>query len=80
MMLLLRRYFVQWDTRWPSFADLSGVVTAPWRLRTRFNGQSEHRAGHLYTVSFTAAELWSEAKNSVDRVLVDLWEEYFEPA
>lgn len=40
----------------------------------------EHRAGHLYTVSFAAADLWSEAKDSPDRVFVDLWEEYLEPA
>ena len=37
-MLLVRRCFVQWGTGGPSFTDLSGAVTAPWRLRTRSKG------------------------------------------
>jgi nitrile hydratase beta subunit len=43
------------------------------------SARGEHRAGHLYTVSFAASDLWSEARESQDRILVDLWEEYLEP-
>ena len=35
---------------------------------------------HLYTVRFTARELWGEAANPRDRVNLDLWESYLEPA
>jgi nitrile hydratase beta subunit len=34
----------------------------------------------LYTVRFTAPELWGEAANAADLVSVDLWEDYLEPA
>lgn len=35
---------------------------------------------HLYTVAFTARELWGEAANPHDKVHLDLWEGYLEPA
>jgi nitrile hydratase subunit beta len=34
----------------------------------------------LYTVRFTARELWGEAANAADQVSLDLWESYLEPA
>lgn len=34
----------------------------------------------LYTVSFTARELWGEHANPNDTVCLDLWESYLEPA
>lgn len=34
----------------------------------------------LYTVSFTARELWGEDRNGADCVHADLWEPYLEPA
>ena len=34
----------------------------------------------LYTVSFTARELWGESASPRDTVRVDLWESYLEPA
>ena len=34
----------------------------------------------LYTVAFEAADLWPEAQASQDRVFVDAWESYLEPA
>jgi nitrile hydratase len=37
-------------------------------------------ARHLYSVTFEAAELWPEATGSRDRVFLDLWESYLEPA
>jgi nitrile hydratase len=35
---------------------------------------------HLYTVRFTARELWGEAANERDSVYIDLWEGYLENA
>jgi len=44
------------------------------------SARGEHRGEHLYTVSFASSDLWPEAKRSADRVFVDLWESYLEPA
>lgn len=44
------------------------------------SARGEKRGEHLYTVRFSASELWPEAKASRDRVFVDLWESYFDPA
>jgi len=44
------------------------------------SARGEKRGEHLYTVSFASADLWPEAKASADRVFVDLWESYLEPA
>ena len=35
---------------------------------------------HLYTVAFSARELWGEAANGRDKIHLDLWESYLEPA
>ena len=35
---------------------------------------------HLYTVEFSARDLWGEQGNQRDTVLIDLWESYLEPA
>ncbi len=40
--------------------------------------RGEHRAEHLYTVEFSAAELWGEGATPGDTVCLDLWEPYFE--
>jgi nitrile hydratase len=44
------------------------------------SARGEQRGEHLYTVSFAATSLWPEATGRGDRVLVDLWESYLEPA
>ena len=44
------------------------------------SARGEKRGEHLYTVSFASSALWPEAKGSADRVFVDLWESYLEPA
>jgi len=44
------------------------------------SAHGEERGEHLYTVSFASADLWPEAKGSRDRVFVDLWDSYLEPA
>jgi nitrile hydratase len=43
----------------------------------RFEGENPQ---YLYTVRFSARELWGEAANSVDAVYLDLWEEYLDVA
>ena len=35
---------------------------------------------HVYTVRFTARELWGDRGNERDAVYVELWEDYLEPA
>ncbi|MGO9804393.1 MAG: nitrile hydratase subunit beta [Steroidobacteraceae bacterium] len=35
---------------------------------------------HLYSVRFTARDLWGEAASAVDSVYVDLWDDHLEPA
>jgi nitrile hydratase len=35
---------------------------------------------HLYSVRFTACELWGETANPRDAVHLDLWDSYLEPA
>jgi nitrile hydratase len=43
------------------------------------HGGGEHPR-HLYSVRFTARELWGEAGRETDSVHLDLWEPYLEPA
>jgi nitrile hydratase len=35
---------------------------------------------HLYSVRFTACELWGETASPRDAVCLDLWDDYLEPA
>jgi nitrile hydratase subunit beta len=44
------------------------------------SARGEERAEPLYTVAFAATELWPEATAARDRVYLDLWESYLEPA
>ena len=44
------------------------------------SAQGRKEAQHLYTVVFEARDLWPEAGERADRVFVDLWESYLEPA
>ena len=39
-----------------------------------------NRAQHVYTVSFTARELWGDTANARDTVHAELWEDYLERA
>ncbi len=49
-----------------------------------FPDTNAHLAGEapetLYTVRFTARELWGAARNEGDAVYLDLWESYLDPA
>ena len=35
---------------------------------------------YLYSVRFSARELWGETSSPLDAIYLDLWEEYLEPA
>ena len=61
---------------------------APWSVDhgvfalqdTDVNGQRlGARPQHVYTVRFTARELWGDRASARDTVYVDLWEDYLEP-
>ena len=41
-----------------------------------FRGENPH---HLYSVRFSARELWGEAAAARDAVYIDLWEDYARP-
>jgi nitrile hydratase beta subunit len=41
--------------------------------------KGNHVGGHLYTVSFAAAELWGSEADPRDTVTLDLWESYLDP-
>ena len=44
------------------------------------SAQGNEIAQHLYSVVFEAGNLWLEAGNRKDRVFIDLWESYLDPA
>jgi nitrile hydratase subunit beta len=70
-------------TRLPGYVrGRAGVVHAHHggHVLADASARGEKRGEHLYTVGFASADLWPEAKESGDRVFVDLWESYLEPA
>jgi nitrile hydratase subunit beta len=40
----------------------------------------DEKAQHVYSVRFTARELWGEQARAGDAVYIDLWDDYLEPA
>jgi nitrile hydratase subunit beta len=70
-------------TRLPQYArGCLGAVTAFHGAHVLPDASvlGEERAEPLYTVAFAAMELWPEATAPHDRVFLDLWESYLEPA
>lgn len=67
-------------TRLPGYArDAKGTVIV-WHGAHALadkGAQGIHEGDHLYTVSFTARELWGEEANPRDTVMLELWECYF---
>jgi nitrile hydratase len=67
-------------TRLPGYArDVKGTVIA-WHgahVLPDKGAQGIHEGDHLYTVSFTARELWGEQASPRDTVMLELWECYF---
>jgi nitrile hydratase subunit beta len=69
-------------TRLPRYArGLPGVIRRDLGVFV-FPDTNAHRAGenpqHVYSVEFDARDLWG--KRATERVYVDLWEDYLEPA
>ena len=44
------------------------------------SAKGEEHPDHIYSVVFEAGELWPEAAGRRDRIYLDLWEAYLEPA
>lgn len=68
-------------TRLPAYArGHRGTVVAHHggHLYADAGAEGRHEAEHLYTVEFTARELWGSG--SEDTVRLDLWEPYLDPA
>ena len=70
-------------TRLPAYArGRTGVIHARHGAHV-FPDRSacgEEVAQHLYSVVFDSAELWPEGAGKNDKVFLDLWESYIEPA
>ena len=67
-------------TRLPAYARAAtGTVITHHgaHLLADKGAQGIHVGEHLYTVSFSAPELWGDAANARDTVTLDLWESYF---
>ena len=70
-------------TRLPGYArGRTGVIHAchGGHVLPDASARGEERAEPLYSVVFEAAELWPEAGGRRERVFIDLWESYLEPA
>jgi nitrile hydratase beta subunit len=71
-------------TRLPRYArDKQGTVERDHGVYV-FPDTSAHALGenpqHVYSVQFTARELWGEQASPRDAVYLDLWDDYLEPA
>ena len=70
-------------TRLPGYArGRTGTVIAHHgaHLLPDAGAQGRHVGDHLYTVSFTARELWGAEAHAADTVTLELWESYLVPA
>ena len=71
-------------TRLPRYARGKSGVIHRWHGAHVFPDTNAHgkgeSPGHLYTVMFTARALWGEEASPDDKVHLDLWESYLEPA
>jgi nitrile hydratase subunit beta len=59
-----------------------GVVRRDWGVFTLPDTNAHHAGKHLqhvYSVEFTARELWGKPAGAREHVLIDLWEDYLEP-
>jgi len=70
-------------TRLPAYArGKPGVIHAHHGayVFADVSAQGNEIAQHLYSVVFEASDLWIEARDRKDRVFIDLWESYLDPA
>ncbi len=71
-------------TRLPRYVrGRTGAVRRDWGVFT-YPDTNAHHAGenpqHVYCVEFPARELWGKPARARERVFIDLWEDYLEPA
>ena len=70
-------------TRLPGYArGKAGVIHAYHgaHILADAGALGSERAEHIYSVVFEVRDLWPEAQDKKDRVFLDLWESYLEPA
>ncbi len=80
--VLVRNINPPGHTRCPRYArGKRGVIRRDYGTYV-FPDTNAHRAGenaqHVYSVEFSSRELWG--KSAPERVMLDLWEDYLEPA
>lgn len=78
-----RRHMRTTHTRLPAYArDCQGEIIARHgaHILPDESARGTEKAEHLYTLRFTAAELWGAPANPRDDVTLDLWESYLVPA
>lgn len=81
--VVTRRHMTSHHTRLPAYGrGARGRVIARHgaHLLADKGARGLHEGEHLYTVVFTAPELWGDAADPRDSVTLDLWESYFVPA
>ncbi len=78
-----KRLTIRHHTRLPAYVrGKPGVIHAHHgaHVFADLSAQGTEQGQHLYSVVFDAGDLWLEATASKDRIFVDLWESYLEPA
>ena len=67
---------------WDSISERRYLVVPerPAGTEADASAKGEIRREPLYTVAFSASALWPEGSHVKDRVYVELWESYLEPA
>ena len=81
--ILTRQLLPRHHTRLPAYArGRPGVIHAHHgaHVFADESAQGHEIAQHLYSVVFEASDLWIEAGNKKDRVFIDMWESYLDPA
>ncbi len=82
--VLTRTMHPSGHTRLPRYARGKRGVIDAWRGCHVFPDTNAHGLGeqpqHVYSVRFDASELWGEAAEPSQRVYLDLWESYLQPA
>lgn len=81
--VLTRRSGASGHTRLPQYArGRRGTIHAHHGAHVfpDMSARGVEEAQHLYSVTFEAEELWPEALGRRDKVFLDLWESYLEPA
>lgn len=79
--VMTRQLTTTHHTRLPAYArGKPGIIHAHHgaHIFADSSAQGDESAQHIYSVAFAARDLWPEARNSKDRVFLDLWESYLE--